>query len=122
MKTKKLPALETTVAARVVGEDIRIDDFVTVLSHTTEWPTFMWDHLDMAFPIDEPVRIRTLPCQAGQPFKVVAICLPFVYVEPALGDITVFDTRLQELVRLDEQSGKAVWKRLRKKSKSKKTK
>ncbi len=105
---------QTTVAARVAGEDIKRGDYVTVLNKIVELPSFLWSCSSSILPADEPVRLRCMPSDAGQPFKVVAVCLPFVYTKRPKGGTTAFDTRQNQLVRLDPDSGRKVWKRLRK--------
>ncbi|QDV85156.1 hypothetical protein [Planctomycetes bacterium TBK1r] len=109
----------TSVAARVAGEDIKRGDYVTVLNEIVELPSYLWGCSGVMLPADEPVRIRYMPCDAGQPFKVVAVCLPFVYTKRPKGDTKTFDTRQNQLVRLDPGSGRSVWKRLRKHLKKK---
>ena len=109
----------TTVAARVAGEDIKRGDYVTVLNEVVELPSFYWSGAGSTLPADEPVRVCFMPSDAGQPFKVVAVCLPFVYTERPRGGTTTFDTRQKQLVRLDPDSGCTVWKRLRKALKKK---
>ncbi|MEM6692115.1 MAG: hypothetical protein AAF664_21985 [Planctomycetota bacterium] len=122
MKTKleKESSIATTVAVRIAGEDIAKGDYVTVLSEVIELPSFFWDCSGLSIPVDEPVRTRYMPRYGGEPCKVVAVCLPFVYTRRAAGGLTTFDTRLKQLVRLDPQSGKEVWKRLRSKKKKRK--
>ena len=110
---------QTTVAARVAGEDIKRGDYVTVLNEIVELPSFLWSCSGTTLPADEPVRIRYRPSDAGKPFKVVAVCLPFVYTKRPKGGTTTFDTRQKQLVRIDPDNGRAVWKRLRKALKKK---
>ncbi len=119
METTTEIKYQTTVAARVAGEDIQQGDYVTVLNEIVELPSFLWCCSGGTLPTDEPVRIRYMPSGAGQPFKVVAVCLPFVYTKRPKGGTTTFDTRQHQLVRLDPDSGGAVWKRLRKTLKKK---
>ena len=109
----------TTVAALVAGEDIKQGDYVTALNEVVELPSYLWNCLDTMLPTDEPVRIRFMPRNAGQPFKVIAVCLPFVYTKRPKGGITTFDTRQQQLVRLDRESGREMWRRLRRNLKKK---
>lgn len=112
METETKP--QTTVAARVAGEDIKLGDYVTVLNEIVELPSFLWSCSGGTLPADEPVRLRYMPSDAGQPYKVVSVCLPFVYTERPRGGTTTFDTRQSQLVRLDAKSGRTIWKRLRK--------
>lgn len=120
MKTKSKNQPDTTVAARIAGEDIRLGDYVTVLNEIVELPSFLWCCSDATLQPDEPVRTRYIARNAGQPFKVTAVCLPFVYAKHPRGSVSTFDIRLMHLVRLDRKSGRQVWKEIRKNLKKKK--
>ena len=63
--------------------------------------------------LEEPVRIKFASAEAGQPLKVFAVCLPFVYAKKPCGAIVVLDTRLRQLVRLNHDCAKMVWKELK---------
>lgn len=110
---------DTTVAARVAGEDIRSGDFVTVLHEVVEYPSFLWCCSAVTLEEDQPVRVRYLPRNQGEPRKVVAVCLPFVYVKNVKGNVIGVDTRQHELVRLDSKVGQRVWRQMTKPSKKK---
>lgn len=114
MNTTTETQFQTTVAARIAGEDLRRGDFVTVLNESFELPPFLWNCSDVALPADEPVCIRYMARDAGQPYKVIDVCLPFVYAKRATGGINIIDTRRQQLVRLDADRGRKVWKGIRK--------
>ena len=103
----------TNVVARIAGEDIKPGDFVTALTELIELPSFLWCCDSAAAPKDELVRLRYLPRESGEPFKVIVVCLPFVYTKRANGKLTTFDTRKHQLVKLDNLSGKKVWRRMR---------
>lgn len=111
--TAEEAAFPTGVVARIAGEDLKPDDFITAISEVIELPSFLWCCDSAASPKDELVRLRCLPREAGEPFKVIAVCLPFVYTKRANGKLTTFDTRKHQLVKLDNLSGKKVWKRMR---------
>ena len=119
MNTTAKTQRDTSVAARIAGEDIQPGDFVTILHETVELPSFLWNCSDTTLPADELVRVRYLPNVPGQPHKVIAICLPFVYVKCPRANVFAFDVRQQQLVRLDRESAREVWKQIRKKSKKK---
>jgi hypothetical protein len=106
-------AFSTSVVARIAGEDLKPGDFVTMLTEMIELPSFLWCCDSVATPKDELIRLRYLPREAGEPFKVIAVCLPFVYTKRANGKLTTFDTRKHQLGKLDNLSGKKAWKRLR---------
>ncbi len=109
----------TTVAARIAGEYIAKGDFVTILSEIIELPSYLWSCSGISQPIDELVRLRYLPNAAGEPHKVVAVCLPFVYAKRPKGNLIAFDTRQQQLVRLDRDNGRSLWKQMGKTTKKK---
>ena len=119
MNTTTEVSSQTTVAARVAGEDIKQGDYVTILSEIIEWPSWFWSCSSVSLPADEPVRVRNVPRNAGEPHEVLAICLPFVYVKPPRGGIIALDIRQQQLVRLDKEKGQQVWQRMQKKKKRK---
>jgi hypothetical protein len=116
METTTETTCQTTVAARVAGEDILPGDYVTILNSSVELPSFLWCASGSTLPADEPVRIVCVPRDAGRPFKVVTVCLPFVYTKDPQAGTIILDTRQQQLVRLDPKNGSVVWKRLRKAS------
>ena len=107
----------TSVAARVAGEDIKQDDYITVLNDVVEFPSFLWAASDSRLPPEEPVRVTFQPGHAGYPYRVITVCLPFVYAKRPKGGMEIFDTRTEQLVRLAPHSGRAVWLRLRKAAK-----
>lgn len=113
-KTKAETGRPTTVAARIAGEDLAAGDFVTILSEIIELPSFLWSCSDVSLPPNEPVKARYLPGQPGVLLKVEVVCLPFVYVRYSSGHLSAFDTRQQQLVRIDRTNGQYLWKQLRK--------
>ncbi|WP_372720148.1 hypothetical protein [Novipirellula sp.] len=114
MKTATDTNIATNVAARVAGEDIKPGDYVTALTEIYELPSFLWCCSGGTLAAEEPVRSVYKAGDAGQPSKVIAVCLPFVYAKKARGDTAIFDIRKHQLVRLDRDTGRKVWKRLRK--------
>ena len=100
----------TTVAARVAGEDIALGDFVAVTSEVIEFPSWFWSCSSATLDPNEPVRVQFLSFDAGQPYKVIGVCLPFVYGKSHCGEVVVMDTRRRRLVRLDRTCARAVWK------------
>ncbi|MEP3932368.1 hypothetical protein [Rhodopirellula bahusiensis] len=119
MRTTSETQSATNVATRVAGEDIQKGDFVTVLSEIFEVPSFLWNCSDVSLPPDEPVRARYTYTSNGTPYKVSVVCLPFVYAKRPRGAMACFDIRRHELVRLDRESDRSLWKLLRKKKKKK---
>ena len=79
-----------SVAARVTGEDNQPGDYQTVLNEIVERPSFLWSFSGSTLPMDEPLRTRYIPREAGLPCKVVTVCLPFVYAKRPLGKLATW--------------------------------
>ena len=94
----------------VAGEDLSRGDYVARLNEIVSFPSYMWDGCGHVLKPDEMVRLRMIPKNAGQPLRVTAVCLPFVYAESRKGKLVILDIRDVELVRLDKRCAKAVWK------------
>ena len=122
METQTTDQHANSVAARLAAEDIQPGDFITVLNEMVELPSFLWHCLDSTHSLEEPIRVRYMPVHSGQPFRVITVCLPFVYTKPARGGLEIFDVRQHQLVRLCQTSGPSLWKRLRKTTRKKKKK
>jgi hypothetical protein len=113
MKGQTVSPLEPRAAATVAGEDLACGDYVARLNETVELPSYMWDSWMASLSPHELVRLKVVPRDAGQPLKVLAICLPFVYAKTPRKETLTIDTRRTQLVRLDRECAKAVWKELR---------
>lgn len=108
---------ELKVAATLAGEDVACGQYVAVLNETVAVPSYMWDGCGSSLPPQELVRLKIIPDHAGVPLKVVAVCLPFVYVKTPSRAVFTIDTRRVQLVRLDRRCARLVWKQLRRRSK-----
>lgn len=113
MKTTSTTHNETTVAATVAGEDIACGDFVALLNVVYEFPSFLCDGASASLQPGDLIRVRMIPANAGVPYRVMAICLPFVYAEDVAGAPQVMDLRREQIVRLNRQCGKSLWKTLK---------
>jgi hypothetical protein len=102
-----------TLARTVAGEDLRVDDFVTPFQQTWELPSYLWNTCDHALPPDELVRLTGIADRAGQPLKVLGICLPFVYAQDPYRTVHTLDLRRMSLVRLDPGTGRSIWRRMK---------
>jgi hypothetical protein len=104
---------QPTLAETVQAEDLACGDYVALLSETVEFPSFFWDCCGAALSPHELVRLKIVPAGAGIPLKVLAICLPFVYAKTPSGTIQIIDLRKAQLIRLDRDCAKLVWKELK---------
>ena len=105
-----------TMASTVAPEDLRRGEFVAVLNRIYEAPSFLWPCTESLAP-DEPVRIRWRTREGGLPLKVSAICLPFVFLKTPKGRYRSIDVRQVDLVRLNGEYARFVWKQLRRQAK-----
>jgi hypothetical protein len=113
MKTHALSQLEPRAAMTVAGEDIACGDYIARLNETVDLPSFMWDACGASLSPHEMVRLKVIPSTAGQPLRVIAICLPFVYAKTPGGETATIDTRRIQLVRLHRKCAKMIWRELR---------
>jgi len=112
----------TSLAQRVAPDDLRRGEYVAVLHEVCELPSFLWCCDSGVRAPDQVVEItyRPLP-EDREPLKIVALCLPFVFVRRPNGEHRTLDIRGCSLARLDQEYAKAVWKGLKKKSEPRKT-
>lgn len=106
-------SFQTTVVTRLAGEDIQPGDFITVSSEVVEVPSYFWCCDSSALAKDELVRLRYIPRESGEPYKVITVCLPFVYAKSSKGAMATFDIRKHQLVKLEKVTGKKIWKRMK---------
>ncbi len=100
--------LVLSVSHCVAGEDLRVGEYIAVLSTMGEFLSHAWDRCDL--PPDEVVRVRYVPSMAGIPLKVFGICLPFVYTRQSNGSVAIVDLRMTRVARLDKGCAKEFWK------------
>lgn len=59
----------------------------------------------------KPIMLPCRDCSDGEPRRVIAVCLPFVYVENASGYTESFDVRRHVLVRVSDDYALEVFTR-----------
>jgi len=108
MTTQTLPITTAPSATRsVAAEDLRPGDYLA-LTHATyqlvpEGPAGWGADLD-------PQTIRMIPNEAGEAFRVLAVCLPFVLTRSSAGFDRTLDLRRHEVRRLDTAFGKQAFR------------
>lgn len=111
----------TTLARPIAPDDLQRGEYVAVLNVEYEYPSWLWCCDSGLLAADEPVRVTYRPrSEECEPLKIVALCLPFVFVKRHNGEHRTLDIRGCQLARLDEEYAKAVWKGLKKKSEPRK--
>lgn len=108
MKTSPERTMQPSLAQSVAGEDLQIGDYIAVLNTTFQLISSQWDRCDCS--PEEIIRVKYIPSDAGQPRKIVGVCLPFVYVKCANDTSEIIDLRLTQVARLDRQCAKEVCK------------
>jgi hypothetical protein len=117
MKTKSTAAPQASLAATVAGDDLEVGQYVAVLSEIREYLSIFWDEsAGNGLSPHETVRIPFVPAIAGEPLRIEAICLPFVFVKSPGGEYRSLDVRNVRLARLDGEYAKFVLKKSKKKT------
>lgn len=89
-------------------EDLHPGDYVTV-AHTTY--EFFADFCALGENRDvTPTRITMIPDEAGQPMKVLAVCLPFVLVRYTNRVAGTLDLRRHRVAKLSDTYGRKAFK------------
>jgi hypothetical protein len=107
---KRSAASESALAKPLAPEDVRSGDFVAVLHVVCEVPSYYWSDESFRLPHDELVRLQYIPDDAGAPLKVKSVCLPFVSVKNATGELKTLDLRRCRIARLDREYAKKARK------------
>jgi hypothetical protein len=110
LETAEGQTLDSRLARVVSGEDLNIGDDVAVLNESIEFPSCFWDCDFGALSPYEPVRVRYSSRNPGVPYRVEAICLPFVFLKSPDKTHRTIDTRLVQLVRLSGEYARCVRK------------
>jgi len=106
--------LKSTLAAVLGPEDVRPGQMVAVFNVIEEVPSFLWCQDSGSSTAGTMVSVRMRSPDSGIPLKVVTVCLPFVLLKDPQGNHRTEDLRGRELVRLDPEYARLVWKHLRK--------
>lgn len=114
MKLKTTSGDETQAARTLAPEDLRAGDYVSLDYEILEFPSFFWCSDLQLLPPAEPVRMPWHTADCGQPLKIKAICLPYVFVKKPCGEHRTLDVRRHRLVRLAPDYARAVWKAMSK--------
>ena len=103
------------LATPVAPEDIRVGDYVAEMNVITQYVMRGCDESDWQ-PGDRAPRLHLIAMRAVDAFprlfRVLAIGLPFVYVEDAGGTTFLLTCRLTELARVPEEMGKRAMRDL----------
>lgn len=111
--------IEMTLARALAPEEIRCGDFVTMLHEVLELPSFLWCSDAALLPPERPVRIRFVPYREPKPWRVKAVCLPFVLVKLPCKGSKSLDVRKCRLARLDRGYATIVWQEYKRQAKRK---
>jgi hypothetical protein len=112
--TTQSEQLLQTVSRRLAAEDIQIGSYVTVVQQISELVSFLWIGDTSPEGREQPVMYRHTPSNSGEPYRVLAICLPFVFTEDIRGEAETFDVRQCELTQLTNGYVEAVRKKRQK--------
>lgn len=110
MRTTSEALMQPSLAQCVAGEDLQLGEFISMLTTTTEFLSHLWDRCDRSLAPEDVVRVKYIPPRAGHPLKIAAICLPFIYVQDVNKKVEILDLRMTQVVRLNRECAKEVWK------------
>lgn len=102
-----------TLAMPLAPEDVIPESYIAVHTMMKELPLWYLDSDELKYSSDRPRRIKRVPGNAGRPFKVKAVCLPYVYALAPDGEPHTLDLRQCRLVRLDDQYGRMVFQAMK---------
>ena len=102
-----------TLATPLAPEDVRPETFVAVHMTMKELPLWCLDADDLKYSSNRPPLVRRVPGNAGRPYKVKAVCLPYVYALAPDGEPLTLDLRQCRLVRLDDRYGRMVFQAMK---------
>lgn len=92
---------QSAAAKLLHPEDVSAGDDVALAIQSYDYPSFIWSMVDpTTMPLDETIRLSFVPQETSKPFKVIAVCLPFVLCEKVDGKHETFDVRNVKLMRL----------------------
>lgn len=96
----------------VAPEDLRGGQYIAITRMMIQLIPPMCD--PQLTPEPQTVRLWGIPPFAGQPMRIVSVCLPFVLVEGVDRQCRTLDLRRMEVVRLPKKYGRAAFERLAK--------
>ncbi len=99
-------------ARPVAPEDLRGGQYIAITRMMIQLIPPMCE--PQLMPDAQTVRIWGIPPSAGQPMRIVSVCLPFVLVEGVDRQCRTLDLRRVEVVRLPKKYGRAAFERLAK--------
>lgn len=106
MKNKKHTI---SMARRLAPEDVKPDMFVALHEVICEHATYFL-YPDALKPVEQQkMRIVWQADGAGKPYRVKAVCLPYVLALEPEGNPRTFDLRKHNLVRLDDAYGRQAF-------------
>ncbi|MCZ6835497.1 MAG: hypothetical protein O7G85_06965 [Planctomycetota bacterium] len=102
-----------TLASPLAPEDVRPDSYIAIHTMLFDLPLWCLDADDLRYASSPPPLIKRVPRNAGKPYKVKAVCLPYVYALAPDGKPLTLDLRRCRLVRLDDQYGRMVFQAMK---------
>lgn len=99
------------VSRRLGAEDIQIGSYIAVVQQVSELVSFLWVGDTSPEGREQPVFYRHTPSNSGEPYRVLAICLPFVFTEDLSGEAATVDLRQCEVSQLTTGYVEAVRKK-----------
>lgn len=96
-------SMQHQASRRLAAEDIVVGSFITVTAAVSELASFLWFGETAEHERSRPVRYHFTPNESGTPFKVLAVCLPFVFVEDLEKSARTLDLRRCDVCQLSTE-------------------
>ncbi|MBB6429038.1 hypothetical protein [Algisphaera agarilytica] len=109
-KAKQTKPLKLSAARTVAAEDLRVGDGVTVAYVTLQ--VLASEDPPPGETHNRVLKADYIPHDAGDPLRIVGVCLPFVLAENAYKRHVTLDVRRQHLVKLDSAYTRRALKKL----------
>ncbi|MEM1109992.1 MAG: hypothetical protein AAGH99_15010 [Planctomycetota bacterium] len=109
-KTKKAKLIPLATVRAVAAEDLRVGDGVAVSCVTAQF--LACEDPPPGETHNRVLKADFIPADAGDPLRIVAVCLPFVLAVNVARQYVTIDVRRQHLVKLDAGYTKRAMKKL----------
>lgn len=114
MSSESQTTIECTAAKVLAPDDLCVGDYVSVIRRTNEYLSFCWSGDAHLLPAESPVRVTWIPSKVAAPRKVLAVCLPFVFLVDNNKKYEQVDVRMTQLARVDKAFALLVAKKTKK--------
>lgn len=101
-------------ATKQVGaEDLEVGEYITPVFEKHQFPSYLWDGDSTS--ASTPIEVTVRPKNAGIPYKIIEICVPFILGKCPKGKLQRFDLRGMDIGKVSRKYAKTYKKSRRRK-------